>query len=433
MRGLFLRTPWQIVLVALLIRMLLIIPEHRYIVNPSKDHFRFGWEMGRVAQSLAAGKGFSSPYGGETGPTATLPPVYPCLLAGVFRLFGIYTVASAYVILILNSIFSALTCWAVYFIARETIGETVALLSAWIWAFIHPALLFSTRVVWETTLTTFLLSLAVLLALRLKQVKSFWHWLVFGMICGLGTLSNSAVVSVVPLLFVWLWWRNRTNEILWLVGVGIMGFLLTLTPWVVRNYVVFHKVIPFRTNFGLEFQIGNNLQATGHQVFDLHPSHSAREFDDYRSMGETEYMGRKKREAQQFIQAHPGDFMFLTLKRTALWWVEGWEISGDTPLTSAGAVAELLGYSLFSGITFLGLALALRSGQADALLFGGLLVFYPLVYYVTVVNSRMRHPLEPFMLILTVYALQQTLFKKKSPEPSPPTEFRRKVLAEIVR
>jgi len=34
------------------------------------DHFGFGWEMGRIARSIALGEGFSNPYGGHTGPTA---------------------------------------------------------------------------------------------------------------------------------------------------------------------------------------------------------------------------------------------------------------------------------------------------------------------------------------------------------------------------
>ncbi|HEY6943856.1 MAG TPA: hypothetical protein VI431_01860, partial [Candidatus Acidoferrum sp.] len=54
----------------------------------------FSQETGSIAASLATGKGFSSPFGKETGPTAWLTPVYPLLVAGVFRVFGIFTRAS---------------------------------------------------------------------------------------------------------------------------------------------------------------------------------------------------------------------------------------------------------------------------------------------------------------------------------------------------
>ena len=47
---------------------------HQYRVRPGNDHFEFGWEMGRVARSIALGHGFSCPYKGNTGPTAWEPP-----------------------------------------------------------------------------------------------------------------------------------------------------------------------------------------------------------------------------------------------------------------------------------------------------------------------------------------------------------------------
>ena|SRR5580704_3423356 len=54
----------------------------------------FGYETGRIARSIALGKGFSSPLNVDTGPTIWLTPIYPYLLAGIFKLFGVYTFAS---------------------------------------------------------------------------------------------------------------------------------------------------------------------------------------------------------------------------------------------------------------------------------------------------------------------------------------------------
>ena len=60
----------------------------QYHIRTDDDHFNFGWEMGRIARSIVVGQGFSSPYEGNTGPTAWEPPLYPFLIAGVFRVFG---------------------------------------------------------------------------------------------------------------------------------------------------------------------------------------------------------------------------------------------------------------------------------------------------------------------------------------------------------
>src|SRR5664280_1449345 len=49
-----------------------------------------GFESCRIAASIVSGHGFSSPYGIPTGPTAWLPPVYPYLVAAVFKVLGVY-------------------------------------------------------------------------------------------------------------------------------------------------------------------------------------------------------------------------------------------------------------------------------------------------------------------------------------------------------
>src|SRR5271169_1917208 len=136
-----------IVLAAFLLRVAVITIGHTDKITPRRDHFQFGWEMGRLARSIALGQGFSSPTDLATGPSAWAPPVYPCILAGAFKLFGIYTAASAFVILTFNSVFAALTCLTLYRIAERMYGVSVARASAWTWAVFPYALYWPTRVV----------------------------------------------------------------------------------------------------------------------------------------------------------------------------------------------------------------------------------------------------------------------------------------------
>src|SRR6266481_3705725 len=108
-----------IVLIAFLLRLAVITIGHTYRITPRRDHFQFGWEMGRLARSIAQGQGFSSPTDLNSGPSAWTAPVYPYILAGIFRVFGIYTHASAWMILTFNSFFAALSCGTVYLIANR--------------------------------------------------------------------------------------------------------------------------------------------------------------------------------------------------------------------------------------------------------------------------------------------------------------------------
>ena len=163
------QSPLFIVLIALLLRLAVLSFGTTYHITPRRDHFQFGWEMGRIARSIATGNGFSSPTDLPTGPSAWAPPLYPYILAGVFKLFGVYSHAAAWGILAFNSIFSSLTCLTLYWIAQRMYGLTVARATAWTWAFFPYAIYWPTRVVWETSLTAFLLSLALLLTLRMAN------------------------------------------------------------------------------------------------------------------------------------------------------------------------------------------------------------------------------------------------------------------------
>ncbi|MGC1368142.1 MAG: hypothetical protein WA829_20785, partial [Candidatus Acidiferrum sp.] len=110
------RQPYLLmVLVALALRVAWILIVHSYIIpvaqvhppmSSGDPHFSFGFEIGSIAHSIVTGHGFGSPFGPITGPTAWIAPLYPYLCAAVFKMFGVFTPGSAFVLLFLNSLFS---------------------------------------------------------------------------------------------------------------------------------------------------------------------------------------------------------------------------------------------------------------------------------------------------------------------------------------
>src|ERR1017187_920437 len=159
-----------------LVRVLYVTLAHTYRIRVAEDHFQFGWEAGRIARALLTGYGYSDPFANaflaHTGPTAWLPPLYPLLLAGIFRLFGVYTHASAWVLFTLQFAFSAATALATYQIAARCFSRRVALWSAWIWALYPAAMQYAVRWPWETTISTALFSFVLALSLRMRGVGS---------------------------------------------------------------------------------------------------------------------------------------------------------------------------------------------------------------------------------------------------------------------
>src|ERR1700675_3056055 len=178
------------VLLALGLRLVVVAFLYPELLTLRRDHWAFGYETGRIARSIVLGQGFSSPLYHETGPTAWMTPVYPYLLAGIFKVFGIYSKASAWAALTLNSLFSALTCVPIFYSVRRRFGEKEAIWAAWVWAVFPYAVYLSADFVWDTCLTTLLVAILFWMTLRLERSASVWTWMLYGLVWSVAALTN---------------------------------------------------------------------------------------------------------------------------------------------------------------------------------------------------------------------------------------------------
>jgi hypothetical protein len=399
------------VLLALALRLGLILFGQTYHFRANDDNFSFGYEMGRIGRSLALGQGFSSPFNEPTGPTAWEPPLYPLLIAGVFKVFGIYTPASAFVLLTINSIFSALTCIPIFLIAKRCCNETVALWTAWLWALLPNVAFWCTRWVWETSLAALLLAMIFLLALKMEEKDGLKPWLQFGLLWANAALVNTSLLGFLPACGLWIWYRRWKTGRRSLAGVALASvvFLACITPWLVRNYRTFGQFIFIRSNFGVELRIGNGPGANGTWMQYLHPTQNVYEMRRYQTMGEIAYVAERKREALAFIREDYARFLLVSLKRFYYYW-------GGVPKLEKIAWLAPTKNSLYlatSVLAFLGLAQALRKHRAGAWLFLWLFLSYPLIYYFVFPHPRYRHPIEPEIGILMVYVIAEAERKAK--------------------
>src|SRR5438552_422065 len=215
------------VLLSLVLQVAAIGLLHTYRFREGEDHFGFGWEMGRVGRSIASGHGFSNPYGDSTGPTAWEPPVYPYLIGGVFKLFGTYSDSSAWVLLVINSLFTALTCIPIFLIAQKSFGTRVGVWSAWIWALFPYAMYWSIRWVWDTTLAPLLLSLIFLVSLQMEDWPGRRGWAIYGALWGVAALSNPSMLSFLPFSGLWVWYRRHKQGLRSLGGVVLASVIFS--------------------------------------------------------------------------------------------------------------------------------------------------------------------------------------------------------------
>ena len=379
---------------------------HEYRMRAGEDHFGFGFEMGRIARSITLGEGFSNPYGDHTGPSAWEPPLYPYLIGGVFKLFGIYTVASAWVLLSINSLFASLTTIPVFLVGQRTFGPRVAMWSARAWALNPYVWYWSIHWIWDTTLTPLLLALAFFVALELEHWPGLRGWVLFGILWGVAALANPASLAFLPFCGLWVWSRRYRRGLPSVAGVVLSSlvFFAVLSPWLIRNYQVFGKFVFIRDDFGLQLRLGNNKFSDGMLFASLQPNLNPLESEYFKRMGELNYEAFCRQRAFDWIRARPGRFAIISLKRFFYYW------NGVPRPTNSVAPFDFRS-SLFlasSVLAIWGAARAVRQNCPGAWLFAGLLITYPLVYYFVFPHARYRHPIEPELFILIVYLVLET-------------------------
>lgn len=396
---------WMVA-IALFLRVGWILAGHTYKFKSADNNFGFGWEMGRIGAALASGHGFSNAFGAQTGPTAWEPPLYPYLTAAVFEVFGIYSRASAFVLLSINSIFSALICIPIFLIARKIFSEKVAVGSAWTWALLPYAMVWCTRWVWETSLSALLLAVIFWLTVTMEDREGWEPWLEFGLLWGIAALNSTVLLSFLPASGLWAWYhraKRRKKSVAGMVVASVI-FVACVTPWTLRNYHAFGKFIFIRDNFGAELRLGNGNGADGTWMQYLHPTQDLYAMRQYASMGELAYVAMRRQQAVDYIKADYGRFALLCLKRFIYFW------AGPPRLAQVWWLAQVKN-SLFlasSVLMFWGLGRALHQRKPGAWLLFWLILLYPAIYYVVFPGQRYRHPIEPEMAILGVYLLTET-------------------------
>jgi hypothetical protein len=373
----------------------------------------FAQETGSIASALVRGKGFSSPFGRETGPTAWLTPVYPLLVAGVFRVFGIFTNASFFAVVFLNALFSSAVCIAIFHAGKRIGGLGVASGAAWLWALFPNAVMVPFEWVWDTSLSA-LLGATILWATReLAESQRLRDWCGYGLLWGFTLMTNPSLGSLLPFLLGWAAYHAHREKNLRiakpaLAAAGIA--ILCCVPWTVRNYVQFHRLVPLRSNFPLELYIGNNANYATRQF--VWPPRITKEGEllRYFKMGETAFMDDEERKALEFMRAHPRAVLELTWERFVTFWTGLPEPVQTFLSTDELLIRVLLVCNTVAAIGALaGIVVLIRRGSPYAFPAAAYPVVYPWLYYVTHPNLRYRHPIDPVVLLLLAVAVCRLL------------------------
>ncbi len=359
----------------------------------------FGSEICSIAEHIVLGKGFSSPFFQDTGPTAWIAPVYPYLCALVFRIFGIFSVASAIVLLGIQCFIAAATGITVHALGRRTLGTQAGFYAAWIWTLSPFFFRWPVSWIWDFTASAFLLSVAFIVALDVAEKNTRKLWLSLGALWALIALTNPALLSLMPFTFLYPAFVNHRALKPWFASAALAALLFAalVSPWLIRNERVFGSPIFFRSNYWFEFHLGNYHFSNGMGYTGRHPGVNPNELKKYAAWGELRYIDYYKQDSFEFVRKYPSEFLDLTLHRVLWFWDgslliywtrEWWKPWEFWPLS-------LLGW--------LGLLFVFTRRPRGWLLYAAALIIYPIPYYLAYPVVKYRHAIEPELLLLSVY------------------------------
>lgn len=187
-----------------------------------------------LARHMLESKGFSVSYEAPYKPNSTITPGYPLFVAGIYALTSRSKLAVVFVQIIINLVLLAI----LYRFLKKRFENRPALWMGILFIADINTALFVTQMTTET-LFTFLLVCFLILLLECFEKDKFTLAICSGLLLGAATLVRPIVLYfTVPLLLFVFFTGFRWRKLLqWGIILGIQ--LVFITPWVIRNRVVF--------------------------------------------------------------------------------------------------------------------------------------------------------------------------------------------------
>lgn len=239
-----------------------------------------------------------------------MPPILPTLLAGLLwvcdgdsdLVMTVVIFSQVFVLIgtgVLVSVLVLQTCTRLWTGAAAVIFFLAVLADFHQWfQFTHDS--------WLVLLALDLLLAGLCWWQPMQRWQSAAGWGLFGGICA---LINPLVALTWGLFTMLAGWRQRSWSRL---GIALLVAGITLTPWTVRNYVVFGRLIPVKPNLAYELYQSQCCQADGLiQVATFvrhHPNSPGawRERLEYKNLGEMAYIERKRELFWQAVHRSTG-------------------------------------------------------------------------------------------------------------------------------
>lgn len=376
------------------------------------------WEYGEIARNLITGNGYARTTGfnGSLELTSSHAPLYPYFLSLFYNL-GQKTWVFI-IIQFIQAFLSSLIILIFYRTALLLFNKSAAVLTS-IGITFYPSLIYYSAKLTPTTFFIFLLSLTILLIFKIKK-DNLISKILPGIMLGLSILCNPLALAIFPALIIWHFIKRKISlKDLILI---IVTSLIILVPWTIRNYSVHHHIIPATTQFGVNFWIGNNSNATGTDYYKVYsikegnfvlmdqtlPRRIKRDLREKREIERSKFF---LKQGIKFIKQNPTMFLKLLLKKCYyFWWFAPSQINASVDVIKYKTILIIF-YVPVLILGLLGILISLsRKFIKDTLLIILIIFFISGTYIITHVGLiRYRIPVETYLIMFGCFAIVKSV------------------------
>jgi tetratricopeptide (TPR) repeat protein len=309
-------------------------------------------------------------------------PLYPYLLAGIYRIFGV----NPFVPGLLQAVLESATAVVLYQLARSIFarpggsvengqrvarGEVIGVLAAVGWGLCLPAQAYSI-VLMPTSGFVFVFWFLVWQIVRREETPRPGMLLCFGLIVGVTAMAIATILFVIPLLLAAIFLKWRAPRARRVAGASLVmaGVLLGTSPAWIHNSFVARDPVFLSAHSGINFWIGNNPLATGYPKFPpgLHAEQQAMLKDSIavaegasgHSLRRSEVSSFWSSKAREWISDHPFAWIELVGRKVKNFWnaFQYDDLSIISQLREEGIILPGLGFGAIAALALPGLVVA---------------------------------------------------------------------------
>ena len=366
-----------------------------------------------IADTMLQGKGYS--WGRwmtiPPQPTAVFPPLYV-----YFLLIPMMLSKSNYLLVyIVQSIVAATGVIPAYLVGKKMFSYKVGLICAMFYAIFPEMVALPVRPIAEFAIVVMSLWL-IYFYLGLKDslsvgknivIKSFLIGIFTGAMM-LTKVSSIIIISSIALALI-LSHKAYFKTIKLAVIPLIAGIVLVMSPWVIRNYIVFDKFIPLRIGSGYNLWVGNNPYTFGttrgmdgrHINFTFSQEYYSSIYDNF-PQDEIEWDKFLRRKGKEYIKENPKRYLKLCLNRLFYFiWIDPTHPLSKHP-------AYFTGYIVLLVLGVPGLIMLFVKKRIDpALIF--IIILNIIVYIPTIYLPRYRVLTIMVLMLVSAYSIEKLL------------------------